>query len=49
MVSGFSAAYKLGAPYPFKDDDDCKRLFALHLGLDHASRMVSLASLSFPV
>ncbi|TFK97429.1 FAD/NAD(P)-binding domain-containing protein [Pterulicium gracile] len=39
VVSGFSAAYKLGAPYPFKDDDDCKRLFALHLGLDHASRM----------
>jgi hypothetical protein len=39
MVSGFSAAYKLGAPYPFKDDEDCAQLFRLYLALGHMSRM----------
>lgn len=39
MVSGFSAAYQLGAPYPFKDDEECARLFRLYLLLAHMSRM----------
>lgn len=39
MVSGFSAAYKLGAPYPFKDNEDCAQLFRLYLALGHMSRM----------
>lgn len=41
VVSGFSAAYKLGAKYPFKDDANCKRLFALYLAASHGSRMRS--------
>ncbi|KAM0786595.1 hypothetical protein ACM66B_002049 [Microbotryomycetes sp. NB124-2] len=41
IVSGFAAAYKLGAKYPFNDDDNCKRLFALYLGASHGSRMRS--------
>ncbi|TIB17948.1 hypothetical protein E3P92_00940 [Wallemia ichthyophaga] len=41
MVSGFSAAYQLGAPYPFKDDENCARLFRLYLLLAHMSRMRS--------
>lgn len=41
VVSGFAAAYRLGAKYPFLDDDNCKRLFALYLGASHGSRMVS--------
>lgn len=40
IVSGFSAAYRLGAKYPFADNDDCKRLFALYLGASHGKRMV---------
>lgn len=40
VVSGFAAAYKLGAKYPFVDDDKSKRLFTLYLALSHASRMV---------
>ncbi|KAK4046052.1 hypothetical protein OIV83_006398 [Microbotryomycetes sp. JL201] len=39
IVSGFAAAYKLGAKYPFNHDEDCKRLFALYLGASHGSRM----------
>lgn len=39
IVSGFSAAYQLGAPYPFKDDEECTRLFRLYLLLAHMSRM----------
>jgi hypothetical protein len=39
IVSGFSAAYQLGAPYPFKDDEECARLFRLYLLLAHMSRM----------
>ncbi|KAH7922328.1 hypothetical protein BV22DRAFT_1113952 [Leucogyrophana mollusca] len=39
VVSGLAAAYQLGADYPFKDNEDCKRLFRLCLGASHASRM----------
>lgn len=39
MVSGFAAAYQLGAPYPFKQDQNCARLFRLYLLLAHMSRM----------
>lgn len=39
MVSGFAAAYQLGAPYPFKQDENCARLFRLYLLLAHMSRM----------
>lgn len=41
VVSGFSAAYQLGAPYPFVGDGKCKRLFSLYMLLSHGSRMVS--------
>lgn len=39
VTSGFAAAYQLGAEYPFKDDEDCSRLFKLYLGLSHGSRL----------
>ncbi|KAI0745541.1 FAD/NAD-P-binding domain-containing protein [Earliella scabrosa] len=39
VTSGFAAAYRLGADYPFHGDDDCERLFKLYLGLSHGSRM----------
>lgn len=42
VTSGFAAAYRLGADYPFKGDDDCQRLFVLYLALSHGVRMVSL-------
>jgi len=42
IVSGFAAAYRLGAKYPFTEDKDCKRLFALYLAASHGSRMVRL-------
>ncbi|KAI0790632.1 FAD/NAD-P-binding domain-containing protein [Abortiporus biennis] len=38
VTSGFAAAYRLGAEYPFKGDDDCERLFKLYLGLSHGVR-----------
>ncbi|KAK4701440.1 hypothetical protein P7C70_g4790, partial [Phenoliferia sp. Uapishka_3] len=41
IVSGFAAAYSLGAPYPFLEKDECKRLFMLYLGLAHGFRMRS--------
>ena len=41
IVSGFTAAYQLGAPYPFKQDAECTRLFRLYLLLAHMSRMRS--------
>lgn len=60
VVSGFGAAYRLGASYvvfldlrgcsarhsnacsryPFRDNKDCKRLFALCLAANHMMRMV---------
>lgn len=46
IVSGFAAAYQLGARYPFTDDKECKRLFALYLAASHGSRMVSFALLA---
>ncbi|SCZ96502.1 BZ3500_MvSof-1268-A1-R1_Chr8-2g10241 [Microbotryum saponariae] len=39
IVSGFAAAYRLGATYPFVEDGDAKRLFALYLGASHGCRM----------
>ena len=47
VTSGFSAAYRLGADYPFKGDEECERLFRLYLALSHGARMVSLVS-SYP-
>ncbi|KAH9942253.1 FAD/NAD-P-binding domain-containing protein [Epithele typhae] len=41
VTSGFAAAYRLGADYPFHGDEDCERLFRLYLGLSHGTRMVS--------
>ncbi|KZT29612.1 hypothetical protein NEOLEDRAFT_1055262 [Neolentinus lepideus HHB14362 ss-1] len=41
VVSGFAAAYRLGAEYPFKDSEECKRLFTLYLGASHGVRMRS--------
>ena len=40
VTSGFAAAYRLGADYPFHGDEDCERLFRLYLGLSHGARMV---------
>lgn len=40
VTSGFAAAYRLGANYPFHGDEACERLFRLYLGLSHGSRMV---------
>ncbi|SCV67332.1 BQ2448_5978 [Microbotryum intermedium] len=45
IVSGFAAAYRLGAPYPFVEDAEAKRLFALYLGASHGCRMVSIGDL----
>ncbi|KAI0743733.1 FAD/NAD(P)-binding domain-containing protein [Daedaleopsis nitida] len=39
VTSGFAAAYRLGADYPFHGDDDCERLFKLYLGLSHGTRV----------
>ncbi|KAF8625233.1 hypothetical protein AX17_006899 [Amanita inopinata Kibby_2008] len=39
VVSGFAAAYRLGAAYPFADNPDCKRLFALTLAANHMTRL----------
>ncbi|EUC61602.1 flavin containing amine oxidasedehydrogenase, putative [Rhizoctonia solani AG-3 Rhs1AP] len=35
VTSGFAAAYRLGADFPFRGDDDCERLFKLCLALSH--------------
>lgn len=40
VTSGFAAAYRLGADFPFKGDDECERLFRLYLALSHGFRMV---------
>ncbi|KAH8108063.1 FAD/NAD-P-binding domain-containing protein [Cristinia sonorae] len=39
VTSGFAAAYRLGADFPFKGDSDCERLFKLYLGLSHGVRL----------
>ncbi|RPD63984.1 FAD/NAD-P-binding domain-containing protein [Lentinus tigrinus ALCF2SS1-6] len=39
VTSGFAAAYRLGAEYPFHEDEDCERLFRLYLMLSHGVRM----------
>lgn len=41
VTSGFSAAYRLGAKYPFSGDRGCERLFKLYLAASHGKRAVS--------
>jgi hypothetical protein len=41
VTSGFSAAYRLGAKYPFAGDEGCERLFKLYLAASHGVRAVS--------
>ncbi|KAK1926729.1 FAD/NAD(P)-binding domain-containing protein [Papiliotrema laurentii] len=38
VTSGFSAAYRLGAKYPFSGDQGCERLFKLYLAASHGMR-----------
>lgn len=38
IVSGFAAAYTLGAPYPFSGDKESARLFKGYLALFYLSR-----------
>ena len=40
VASGFSAAYRLGAKYPFSDVEGCGRLFKLYLAASHGMRAV---------
>ena len=37
IVSGYTAAYSLGAKYPFEEDKECARLFHLYNALAHLS------------
>ncbi|KAG8848998.1 hypothetical protein FRB91_010324 [Serendipita sp. 411] len=39
IASGFAVAYQMGADYPFKDNDEARRMFALVLGVSHGTRM----------
>ncbi|KAG8832475.1 hypothetical protein FRC17_001296 [Serendipita sp. 399] len=39
IASGFAVAYQLGAKYPFKENDEARRMFALVLGVSHGARM----------
>ncbi|CCM00268.1 uncharacterized protein FIBRA_02298 [Fibroporia radiculosa] len=39
VTSGFAAAYRLGAEYPFHGDEDCERLFRMYLATSHGVRM----------
>jgi hypothetical protein len=45
VTSGFSAAYRLGAKYPFSGDQGCERLFKLYLAASHGMRAVSRPTL----
>ncbi|KAL0959702.1 hypothetical protein HGRIS_011397 [Hohenbuehelia grisea] len=38
VCSGFAAAYRLGAPFPFSQKEGCGRLFKLTLGASHGVR-----------
>jgi hypothetical protein len=49
VVSGFAAAYKLGADYPFTHEEKCKRLFRLYLAASHGMRMVRVLWESVPI
>lgn len=40
VTSGFAAAYRLGAEYPFHGEEECERLFRLYLAMSHGIRMV---------
>ncbi|KAB5588415.1 hypothetical protein CTheo_8144 [Ceratobasidium theobromae] len=46
VTSGFAAAYRLGAKFPFSGDAECERLFKLYLGLSHGARMVGRSKLT---
>lgn len=46
VTSGFAAAYRLGAKYPFQGDEECQRLFVLYLALSHGVRMVKFLSIA---
>lgn len=48
VTSGFSAAYRLGAKYPFSGDRGCERLFKLYLAASHGMRAVSGDLTFFP-
>lgn len=39
IVSGFSAAYRLGADFPFKGDEECERLWKLYYAVAHGGRV----------
>lgn len=39
IVSGFSAAYRLGADFPYKGDEECERLFKLYYAVAHGGRV----------
>ncbi|KAF8321731.1 FAD/NAD-P-binding domain-containing protein [Clavulina sp. PMI_390] len=39
LVSGFSAAYRLGAEFPFKGDEECERLWKLYYAVAHGGRV----------
>lgn len=39
VCSGFAAAYRLGAKYPFAHSDEARRMFALVLGVNHGVRL----------
>ena len=43
VASGFSAAYRLGAKYPFSEVEGCGRLFKLYLAASHGMRAVCAA------
>lgn len=39
IVSGFSAAYRLGADFAFKGDEECERLWKLYYAVAHGGRV----------
>lgn len=39
VTSGFAAAHRLGADFPFTGDKECERLFKLYLALSHGKMM----------
>lgn len=41
ITSGFSAAYRLGADMPFREDKECMRLFKLYYAVAHGGRVRS--------
>lgn len=47
VASGFSAAYRLGANYPFSKEEGCGRLFKLYLAASHGMRAVCLTGRAY--